>query len=315
MAIVSSTNTTPSDSSTAVYALKTTLVTAGWTVTQSGTGTSGTYGASDLITSAAVLSAAKAWFYIQSPNGQGFTFQNNNNSTSWRVKWRGNGGAVGTGAADKTPLITNEVLLRGSGTDASPGFTDFVPTNGSYRWNVIADNASPYGFWCGAIITGGTYTRGGLLLDPLTAISPGDVSPYIVLVGGSSDTWSNADNIYDEAYGSPTGNYYSAMYVASTGTGNVAKPHLHVPKSYGGYTIFQNSVVNPITGNDELYPAIWARRADAANGNPGWKGVSTFVKVRGIARSIGDTYSVSTSKDTISYNHLALPWDGSTPVI
>lgn len=320
MAIVSYTNASPTNSSQAIFELKSVLTGSGWTVTQSGDGTTFN-GSGDCITDATVLSTGSAWFYVEAPNGQAFTFQNQNNSTGWRIKWRGNGGAVGTGTATQTPSITNEIIIRGSGTDASPGYTSFVPGNGTYRWNVIADNASPYGFWCGAIIFGGGSAPGGMMFDPLTATSPGDVSPYVVLTADGSNNWARSNPQYsilwnDENSKNATSDYYGVYYTASTSTGNPANAiswHPFAPGQnvYLGYS----QVVNPITGNDELFPMIWARRAAATGGNPGWKGVSTFSKYKGIGRSTGDTYTVSTTRDRISINDYSLPWDGSVPVL
>ena len=321
MAIVSSTNTTPTDSSTAIYALKETLKLANWTVSKSGSSSATpTFSDStDVIDSAAKMASNSAWFYIEAPNGQGFMFQNQNNSTAWRIKWRGNGGAVGTAvSATITPAITNEIIMRGSGTDAAPGYTNFLPTNSSYRWNVIADDASPYGFWCGAFTLGAGAAYGGMMFDPLTAVSPGDVSPYVVLTANGADTWARGNpasiiNWSDESGNSSTTSMYAAYYVASTGSGNAAKATAWFP--YNGNWLAYGQVVNPITGNDDLFPLLWARRGAATGGNPGWKGVSTFSKFKGVSRANGDTYTVSTTRDRISFGDYSLPWDGSVPVL
>ena len=318
MAIVSYTNASPTNSSQAIFELKSVLTGSGWTVTQSGDGTTFN-GSGDCITDATVLSTGSAWFYVEAPNGQAFTFQNQNNSTSWRIKWRGNGGAVGTGTATQTPAITNEIIIRGSGTDASPGYTGFMPGNGTYRWNVIADNASPYGFWCGAIILGGGSAPGGMMFDPLTAVSPGDVSPYVVLTADGSNTWARMNpNSYifwnDESSKSGTTDTFATYYVASTGSGNATKATAWYPFN-GSYALPLTQVVNPITGNDDLFPLLWARRAAATGGNPGWKGVSTFSKFKGVSRANGDTYTVSSTRDRISFGDYSLPWDGSVPVL
>lgn len=320
MAIVSDTNTSPTTSSDAIFSLKTTLVTAGWTVSQSGDGT--TYNSTgDQITTAADLANASAWFYIEAPNGQAFTFQNQNNSTAWRIKWRGNGGAVGgSPSATQTPTITDEIIIRGSGTDASPGYTSFLPTNGTYRWNVIADDASPYGFWCVPIAFGGASAYGGMIFDPLTAVSSGDVSPYVVMTATGGDYWQRANpnaGIYwndENSYSGTSGNY-AVYYTASTGTGNRANANAYYLYLGGNSYLNYTQAVNPITGNDDLFPMVWGRRAAAGGGNPGWKGVSTFSKYKGIYRAMGDTYTVSTARDRISINDYSLPWDGSVPVL
>ena len=321
MAIISSTNSTPTNSSTAMYDLKTTLVSAGWTVSQSGTGTAGTYNSSgDSITSAAVLATADAWFMVErTPAGlakQAFFFQNGDNNRQWRILWSGDGSSIATdGSATAFPTVTNGVYVRGS----SGGYdTNFLPTNASYNWNVIADNAAPYGFWFAALPFSPNYAAGGMIFDPLTAVSPGDTSPYVTFTCYADGTSAYFGSVYGSESGKTgTSEIFLVGYMASTTTGATVRefPMYQPYQSVLGKLLINNSAVNPITGYDESYPIMYSRASNASGGDPGWKGVSTFLRAKGIARSFGDTYSVSTTRDRFSANGLTLPWDGSVPAL
>ena len=324
MAIISSTNSTPTDSSTAMYDLKTTLVSAGWTVSQSGTGTAGTYNSSgDSITSAAVLATANAWFMLEitPPGGiarQAFFFQNGNNNREWRILWSGDGSSIATdGSATAFPTVTNGVYVRGS----SGGYdTQFLPTNASYYWNVIADNAAPYGFWFAAIPFSPNYAASGMIFDPLTAVSSGDTSPYVTFACYTDGSTGYFGSLYNsESSRTGTSAAFLTGYVASTTSGATVKEfpmfQPYATTDQGNRLLLNNSSVNPITGYDESYPVMYARSANASGGDTGWKGVSTFLRIKGISRSFGDTYSVTTTRDRFSANGLSLPWDGSVPVL
>lgn len=325
MAIVSNTGTSPVDSSTAIYALKTTLVSAGWSVVQSGTGTAGTYNSSgDSITSAGVLSTAAAWFLIQAPNGQTFGFQNENNSTGWRIMWNGSGGSIATdGDQDSFPTMTYAQYIRGN----AGGYTGFLPTNNTYVWNVIADSSAPYGFWCAAWAFSSDPTAvftAGLVFDPLTGTVSGDVCNYVVHVGRGNGTMYFGNYGYLGSEGqshSSTQFYHNATYLASTTAAGATAivPHAYIPMNTDASCLCVasgragGSPTNPVTGYDETFPIMWGRRAGLSN--DGFKGVSTIMKMRGISRSNGDTFTVSTARDRISICDFSLPWDGSVPVL
>jgi hypothetical protein len=328
MAIVSSTSTLPANSSTAVYTLKTTLVSAGWTVTQSGTGTAGTYNSTgDSISSAAVLATANAWFLISSPNGQRFVFQNEANSTGWRIRWSGSGGTVSTdGTATASPTMASSVFVRGSAV----AYTTWLPTNNTYRWHVVADNAAPYGFWCAALVTGGTESsHSGLVFDPLTATASGDVVPYVAYCAGPNFfLWAGRMEESNTGTSSTVSMSYYASTTPATSTTATMQPYgpfwySPVAGSHllmggylaagGAFTSVAGPGSNPITGYDESWPVIWARRAAASGGNPGYKGVGTFMKFTGTDRTWGDTFTVNSTRDRINIGDFSLPWDGSIP--
>ena len=139
-----------------MYTFKELLKTAGWTVPSSSDGT--TYNSSgDQITSGASgaggLANNSAWFRLRDPGGvKEITIQRGTLNTYYRIKYsflaKFSGGSP---SATQTPSATDEFLMLGTGTDAAPGYTATLGTDGTYRYNVATDNASPYGFWAGAL--------------------------------------------------------------------------------------------------------------------------------------------------------------------
>jgi hypothetical protein len=73
---------------------------------------------------------------------------------------------------------------------------------------------------------------------------------------------------------------------------------------------------SPYSGKDIILPMLYARRSALASPN-GYKGIGTIMKWIGSPRSSGDTISIasSTAKDYIVAGNVALPWNGSTPVV
>jgi len=310
--------TTPADNTAAMFSLKTLLKAQGWTVPSSGDSLT-YFSASDGLTTSAGgaggLGNTNAWFRIQDPAGlQEFTFQRSSTSTPWRIKFSLTSKFVtGTPTATRTPAAADEYLLWGAGTDAAPQFATLFAADGSTRWNVAADSSAPYGWWSGAFTSGGGATQTALVYDPLTPSDVTDTMPWLLYVTSlpagstpfqlasiSAEAMSNTVNV--AASNSPsatvgTPQFYQALSLAST-SGTC------VPNAMGG---------NPISGKDEVFPLVWARRAPQAS--PGFKGLGTLMKWNGTTRSNGDTLSVVTTRDRIVYKDLNLPWDGSVPIV
>lgn len=197
-------NKSPTTGTEAIFTLKTVLKAAGWTVPSSSDGT--TYNASgDQIThigsGAGGLANTGAWFRIRQPDGaREFTFQRGTTGISWRLKYSAfdlfTGGTPG---ATQTPSATDEIVLRGGGTDASPTYVQVLPTDGTYKWHVVAQDAklgtalgAGYGFWAWAQLHGSAYVRSVMMLEPLlpgsypeadsrSAPTTGDADPVFML--------------------------------------------------------------------------------------------------------------------------------------
>lgn len=133
-----------------LMALKEGAKQAGWTVPSSSDGT--TYNAAgDQITQvgsgAGGLNNLNAWFRLRSPAGLEYTFQVTNASTNVRIKVSDAAGFIGgTPGATQTPSATDEGIVLGSGTDASPSKVSFGTPATSMRGLFVFDLDPPYDF-------------------------------------------------------------------------------------------------------------------------------------------------------------------------
>jgi hypothetical protein len=147
-----------------LYQLMTTLVSAGWTVLGSGDGTGGHYsGTGNILTSglnqAYGLYNVGSWFRIQSPiipsTGQKREFCFQQGATSGgvmiRIKYSPNvtgatGFTGGSPSASEVPTATDQVVLLGAGTDASPTYTAWGIADYEFAGHIVADISGTYGY-------------------------------------------------------------------------------------------------------------------------------------------------------------------------
>lgn len=313
--------TTPTTGAVAMFNLKELLKTAGWTVMSSSDGT--TYNAGgDQISSGAAgangMANNNAWFRIRSPAGAGaveYIFQRGTTNLVWRGKRSRTAGFTGgSPSATQTPSATDEGTFLGGGTDAAPTFAGFHTTDNTYRWNVGADNASPYGWWAGAFTTGGGAIHAVLAHDPLTGTEPTDADQFMGIMACTGQSGYSNAHLTSEVQTATTRFCFSQAISAAPAAGFLL---------WSGCTLhnnIQNALVaptglptNPITTKDEVFPIVWARRSALAT--PGYKGVSTIMKWTGTTRTTGDTLSVSSTRDRIIYGDVSLPWDGTVPTV
>jgi hypothetical protein len=324
MAKISSVNqsTATNGGAAALWNLITTLVAAGWTKVRDSDGT--TYSASGTqVTGPAAgtngLNNARAWFVMQQPGGgRQFCFQRATAGTDyqWRVKYSYSAGfSGGSPAATVTPSATDEVVLLGGGTDASPSFGSmFASSPGTYRAHCIAQDAAVsgvYAFYCFCTPNAGGSPNGGIWLEPLAAGSfpAADTDPCIV--GGCTTS----------PFGTTAANY-RAWYMKGTGSEAFVDMGLVVPyqsvSAAGGSTQLMgtNSAslvgVNPYDSEDNAMPAMFARQGVASQ--PGWKGFASALKIKGVLRNYPDTANLATDAYVYVDNCL-VPWpDGVTPL-
>jgi hypothetical protein len=257
-----------------------------------------------------------AWFRIRSPVGVGsqeFTIQRGTINLVWRMKRsRTSGFTGGTPGATQTPLATDEFIFMGGGTDASPTFATFFAADGSYRWNVGADNALPFGFWAGAFPTGGGTPNAGLCLDPLISTEPTDADQFVFHMGVAGQSPFTQTPLTNESGSSTTFRTFSQIISSTPGSNYAEFPTvtLNLPS---GVVVPNALPTNAITTKDEAFPLIFLRRAAIAT--PGYKGVSTVMRWTGTNRVTGSTLTVTTTRDRIIYGQVSLPWDGSVPAL
>jgi hypothetical protein len=311
---------TPLTGSVAMYAFKEQLKASGWSVLSSSD--SSTYNSSgDQIASGSSgangLANTSAWIRLRSPAGVGgcqFILQRGVNNTLWRLKYSITAGfSGGSPSATQVPSATDEIILYGGGTDASPTYDSLFSTDNTYRWNVGSDSAAPYGFWGGAFPTGGGVPFSAIVHEPLTATDPSDANPYALYVSGSNAFLTNS--ISTESMSASSNILWSTTpSVSPTSSDWLFFSGLVMYVQSGGVLVVPANIpVNPINSNDQIFPIVLARRS--ALPTPSYKGVTTIMRWHSPNRTTGDTLTVSTARDRIIYGNLSLPWDGSVPTV
>lgn len=318
----------PGTGAAMLFRMKALLKLVGWTVKASGDGLSSFSSSGDIITSggtgAGGFANTAAWFRIQQPgaNGREFTFQEAGDATTYscRIKYSGGPGTGFTGgspSATQTPTASDEQIIFGGGTDASPTYAEFMDVpESNQRFNMIAgDSASNYVFLWWNQVAGGNI-RCGMMLDVLqTGTFPGaDPDPAVVYINFGSTTIFNSDF-------TNFGSCKSWFKKNLVGAGFVSVSGMTYCTQSNGHIAFPSGLgQNHITGKDDFAPIVWAR--DTAETAPtGYKGVSSFLLWNSIQRTYGDTYNVNTTKDYLALSasnssvYLAIPWNGTDLII
>ncbi|MGW8177443.1 MAG: hypothetical protein ACWGQW_01385 [bacterium] len=333
----------------AIFKLKTVLKAAGWTVPRSSDGL--TYNSTgDQITHAGTgaggMENNRAWFVIQSPNGEHqWCFQKESgDNAEWRVKVSPLAGFVGgSPSAIIVPTATDQTTIFGSGTDASPTFVDMFPVDGTYRFNAIAENAPVgttvpiYPFWAFAVETGNGAIRTFIMQEALepgtfkeltgTRAVPvsGEPDPciyacsYHVTSGNNAAVTEIAGGAGQWADASPyTGMYFRLNY-GSGETGyrsNQACRYLGsttYARQVGPYDSGKGFPSNPYNGADDTLP-IYTGRPSGMTTAIGFKGACNRLKMKTMSRTFPDSINLST--DAYVYaGDLVVPWeDGTVPI-
>lgn len=298
----------------AMYRLKEVLKAAGWTVKSSSDGT--TYNSTgDQITGSGTgangMNNASAWFRIQEPGSPGrreYTVQHSStgaNDHQWRVKYSANdkftGGSPG---ATQTPSATDEAIILGGGTDASPTFASmFTAAGGGYRFHAIAQSTpegTAYGFWAFATTTPGGVTIMGFMQEPLAAGSfhSLDEDPVSIFLRLNTFTTSN---LISEG-GATTFRSWSKYNLS--GETFIVQP-LGAHSTGSGYYADGLST-SPYDGKDAKLPAGFGNKATASHFQ--FKGYGKFLRLRVIStRAYPDTLDLTT--DAFVYaDVLLIPW-------
>ena len=310
------------------YLLKEALKLGGWQVTQSGTGTSGTFSTnSDLITSASVFNNTNAWYCIAHPTLDGyrrfFCIQVGSSGYQFRVKLSWTGFSTGSPSATRVPSAADEQVIWGSGTDASPTFVSYL----SYALNdpvhnfIIGDVSEGYAFYAFTCLsaTGGASSL--MFMDKLSQTHPLDIDPYQYFMYGTNNP---PDYLLNSSV-----NHLMASTVSNT------KLYVWVRKGYSNQK-FQKCNIglhsvgagstngqvpvgsigsNVYDGKDMSLPMM-TFVTKAINSSLGvsnetcYKGKSINVRLSCTSRISMDT---SDSNTKIHFGVLIFPWNGTTP--
>lgn len=268
------------------------------------------------------LDNAKAWVVLNFPGsvagvGRSFCIQRQNTtgantSYQWRIKYSKAAGFVGgSPAATVTPSAADEQIILGGGSDASPTFAAlFVQsTDGTFRQNIAADNASPSGFvqWNWTNTTGAMGHAFGL--DPIVDPSASDTDPYVIHLMGTANAWTKTGMATTGGQMCGWGDVWCAR---------AANPYMTAASLavVGGYEAWfaAYTVANVFDGKDDLLP-IYAFKYNTTGNTLGYKGMLTYVRGIGYSagRQSGNRFTISSAYDGVAVGTaVVLPWDGSS---
>jgi len=323
MAWISNVNNTISKGSEFLFILKDTLVSASWTVISSSNGSTLSNG--DIITSASVLENASSYFLIQQPTGSygnvqrilGFQSVSSQGAFGRAIYIHTSGAGNLGGTATAMPSGSNEEF-KWFAADRTNSIAWF--TAGSSRAHFRAENTAPYAFWAASYPSGGGNSTSLFLFDPMVSgtFNAQDNDPYVFHVGqGGSGLVAILDNSYYSMAQAASSSYYfyaPKCWFAKGLTGEAWRPvglgyFAWVNTSYPWFSYQVGSAA--ISSYDTLLPGFWA-----APSSHGFKGVSTLIRLNTSNRSTGSTISTTSGAlDWIAFNHILLPWNGSTPTI
>lgn len=338
MARTGNVNSTPATGAVAMYTVITQLLVSGWTkirdadgTTYSSTGVQVTTGASG----AGGLGNALAWFVLRDPGSRRqLCFQKASaNNTQWRIKFSESAGfSGGSPSGTQVPSATDEQVVLGSGTDASPTMATLFQADAGYRFHVVSESAvvtgsNVYMFWFGTstLVTGVCETL--FLLDGLRSgtYDSTDTSPMILwcsynATNGPLYTWFgvstpvSANNCKAWFKHGLSGSGWQAVVGSAFGAAAVGYP---MPSTSGSVGQWAN---DSYEGGIEIF---FARPTNNSTPN-GPKGASAHLKHCFYPRDFPHTFGYNTADPYVYWGKangvtgipILLPWIvGTAPTI
>ena len=294
-------NQIPNTYGTAWFLLFNMLTGAGWVIKSSGDGvsnysSSGSTFSGGGATGAHGFSNANAWLRLQDPGGgREITIQVDSTVYSARIKYSPSAKFTGGSPSyQQTPSATDEQILCGAGTDASPTMSGFfastnIPSSGT-KFQGGARSAAPYGFWFSAAGTPGGSSEVKFYMDPVQGVSA-DPDP---VVWGLGTSWTS---------GSMTSDGFGFMDVAKTQWEQIQTATYNA----GGFFADTGGALNPFTGFNDGLPILCYRTSTP---NPGMKGWSTLFRWTSIART--NYLDTAANLTWITVGSVFTFWDGVT---
>lgn len=309
----------PATGAIAVYELMHFLATGGpgWLIKADSDGT--TYASSGgQVTGGASgshgLANNSAWIRIQGPGGQEFVIQRATTNVSWRVKYSMAAHFTGgSPSATQVPSATDEEIMLGAGTDASPTFSAWVATDNGYRFHAIADSANAYGFLSFGFPIGGGAPTHAFVFEPLNPQIPGDAHPYWIYLAQSSAFV--AVSLTASSTGA-TGGPYSTVPAASPTAASFAGFPAAIETDGVGQTVPNGYPSDPVTTKDPGHLMKVGRRA-ALTTNVGYKGYLQNIRWKGVTRSTGQIMDNSApgAGDQIVVGDILSRWDNNALLV
>jgi hypothetical protein len=322
----------------ALSALVEMLVSAGWSYKASGDGLSGYSSTGKIFTGTGAGALGwgnnRAWARVQDPGARREICIQRDATNGTRIKLSASAKFVGgSPSATVVPSATDERVIWGSGTDASPTGTAYYDTNMLLKdlwiWQGAAFGSAPYGFWFGGQAGPTNLTKTGfLMMDPVVGPAE-DPDPVVWQVGTNFPCVASTSSIGRDAAA-------AATWTTGVGPGNQGCfAHLDTAMSAAGFVFVQpasyshgsvglnpadfapggagNNYLgnNPFNAGLDVLPIMYCRQRYSGSLLPwGVKGWSTLAMWTGRARqSFFDTLD---DRRWICFGHMWLRWDGAT---
>jgi len=321
MAYNFSVNQTPSTGSVAMFTFISALTTAGWSKVRDSDGT--TYSPSGAqVTSGAAggngLANNNAWVVLQAPvvgsNTRSICIQRGTTNIAWRVKYSANSQFVGgSPSAAQVPSATDEAIMMGAGSDASPTYFNYLQTDGTYRFHVVAGGAAEFYTFCAyTLITSGTVVGKFWFMDMMAtgSFSPLDTDVAVIGFNNSTAVVDFLNSASTATNPRPGNGWLGATNSISNFVGIGAYSFGNFTPHSGG-TSYGNS---PFSSKDTSLPLLWCRTSASA-APVGTKGLSSLFRLNSLGRTSMDVFNVVGVRDFVYVSGLQLPWDGSIPTI
>lgn len=311
------------------------LISAGWTYCSSGDGLAG-YSSSGKIFTGTGSGALgwnnnRGWARVRDPAGRRELCIQHNAANGVRIKISTDARFIGgSPSATVVPSATDERVLWGSGTDASPTLSTWFDVVAAQTDCVVyqgaAFSAAPYGFWFGSQLLHASRPASHLMMDPVLGVAA-DPDPVVWQVGTSGACTLTTSSIGRDADAAAT------WAVTAGGTNQGCFAHLNAaqssfvyvqPLSYSGGSVGLNPAGfqpggggNVLIGHNsfnaglDALPVLYARFRQPSTVFPsGIKGWSSLCMWSGVDRqSFFDTLN---AKQWICYGSLWLRWDGNS---
>ena len=301
-------NINPSNVTDAIFRWKQTMVAHGWTIPQSSDAS--TYNTGDVISSSnsgpGGLANERAWFVIKQPaTSRSLCLQRGFGDIYWRIKYSVGGFTSGTPSAIHVPdgIANDDNIIFGRGTDSVPVYGYF--SAGINTIQIAIDNAPPYGFYLITYPSSAPNVGNVIMLDPLVNIPPQDQDPYIIYVDNTTTSLKNKG--INGTFSSHAHGYFRY------GTAEQLFTRIPAANYYGANkTVIPASLpVNPINGNDDMFPILYILSASAGIRGEQYKGMSSFLKWCGTTRPCGTLVQLVSPGDRVIFGDTNLPWNNT----
>lgn len=288
----------------AFFNFKEKLKLAGWSITSSGTGTSGTYNATgDNIITAANL-GIRGWYVASHPSLDGYQrylcFQMGSSVTDGnaRIKMAWAPYSSGSPNANTVPTSADEQVLLGSGTDAAPTAANLISSTVALNNIYIScgDVTEKYNFYLisyiNVIAPTSDTINGIFLMQSLSNVNSLDIDPYVYHAIGGGPSFSTISNIFGSNGSSPMKGWYKKGLSGETFT-------TYPVVFYGGdgaVAMLSDIGSNPYDGSLPIFPVIVGRSNTTNNGV---KGICRDMSISLTPRGSLTTLSINSTRDKI----------------